>query len=49
MYESRPPRLDELNVAYKAFKRRLNASPMKDHGDLSRNDRFLAEKSFLKA
>jgi transposase len=41
--------LEELNTAYRAFKRRLNASPMKDHGDLSRNERFSAEKPFLKA
>jgi transposase len=40
--------LEELNSAYKAFKQRLNASPMKDHGDLSRNERFMAEKALLK-
>lgn len=40
--------LAELNAAYSAFKRRLNAAPMKDHGDLSRNDRFEKEKPLLK-
>jgi transposase len=40
--------LEELNTAYRTFKQRLNASPMKDHGDLSRNERFLAEKGLLK-
>lgn len=40
--------LEELNTAYRAFKQRLNASPMKDHGDLSRNDRFASEKALLR-
>jgi transposase len=40
--------LSELNAAYRDFKRRLNAAPMKDHGDLSRNDRFAKERPFLK-
>lgn len=40
--------LEELNAAYRAYKGRLAASPMKDHGDLSRNDRFSVEKPLLK-
>jgi len=40
--------LSELNAAYRAFKRRLNGAPMKDHGDLSRDDRFEKERSLLK-
>lgn len=40
--------LSELNQAYREFKKRLNASPMKDHGNLSRNDRFQNEKAHLK-
>ena len=32
--------LPELNLAYKEFLILLNKSPMKDHGDVSRNDRF---------
>lgn len=40
--------LAELNQAYREYKKRLNADPMKDHGDLSRNDRFSHEKGFLK-
>jgi transposase len=40
--------LSELNVAYREYKKRLNAAPMKDHGDLSRNDRFSHEKNLLK-
>lgn len=41
--------LSELNQAYREYKKRLNADPMKDHGDLSRNDRFSHEKGFLKS
>jgi transposase len=40
--------LSELNQAYREYKKRLNAEPMKDHGDLSRNDRFSHEKQYLK-
>ncbi len=40
--------LAELNSVYRDFKKRLNSAPMKDHGDLSRNDRFSHEKNLLK-
>lgn len=40
--------LSDLNQAYREYKKRLNADAMKDHGDLSRNDRFSHEKGFLK-
>jgi transposase len=40
--------LAELNLAFKDFEKRLNASPMKDHGNVSRNDRFEKEKHLLK-
>ena len=40
--------LPELNLAYKEFLILLNKSPMKDHGDVSRNDRFENEKYLLK-
>ena len=40
--------LSELKQTYREFKKRLNTSPMKDHGDLSRSDRFLNEKPHLK-
>lgn len=40
--------LAELNEAYREYKQRLNACPMKDHGGLSRNERFGHEKQFLK-
>lgn len=40
--------LSELNLAYKEFKIRLNASPMKDHGGVSRVGRFENEKHLLK-
>jgi transposase len=36
--------LHELNIALQEFLARLNSSPMKDHGDVSRLDRFQNEK-----
>jgi transposase len=40
--------LSELNLVFKDYLKRLNDSPMKDHGDVSRNDRFKKEKDLLK-
>jgi transposase len=39
--------LNELNIKFREFLDRLNQSPMKDHGDVSRVDRFQNEKSNL--
>ena len=39
--------LAELNLALREFLTRLNSSPMKDHGDVSRLDRFQNEKPNL--
>lgn len=41
--------LSELNDCYRQFKARLNAAPMKDHGGVSRTDRFAHEKGSLNA
>lgn len=41
--------LSELNDCYRQYKARLNAAPMKDHGGVSRMDRFSHEKGLLKA
>ena len=41
--------LSELNQTYREYKKRLNSDAMKDHGDLSRNERFSHEKGFLKS
>ena len=40
--------LAELNLVFKDFLKRLNTSPMKDHGESSRNDRFENERNLLK-
>ncbi len=40
--------LSELNAAFRDFLKKLNAEAMKDHGGVSRNDRFSVEKPLLK-
>jgi transposase len=40
--------LSELNSALKAFLDRLALEPMKDHGDVSRMDRFATERTLLR-
>jgi transposase len=39
--------LGELNSRFKEFLEKLNQSPMKDHGGVSRMDRFTSERSIL--
>jgi transposase len=39
--------LAELNAVFRIYLERLNQEPMKDHGDVSRRDRFESEKNLL--